>query len=153
MHIALSKTFSGLIPADPQTDGWYRKIKPGEIVHSDFKLMRNAPFHRKLFALFELAFEYWSPGEIDSKYGHPEKNFKRFREDLTILAGHYYIVIRLDGSTRFEADSLSFGSMKQETFDSLYQNILTVVMERIPVLSKLSEDEVNELVDKVLGFV
>lgn len=153
MHIALIKTYSGFVPADEKTDEWSQKIKLGSVVHSDFKQMRNAAFHRKLFTLFNLAFEYWEPGEIDSKYGKPEKNFDRFRKDLTILAGYYHLVIRLDGSTRIEADSLSFGSMEQETFDSLYQAILTVIMERIPVLQDMKQNEIDELVNKVLSFL
>ena len=152
MHIILRKTLTGLIPADPKTEEWYRKIKLGSTVHSDFKQMRNAAFHRKLFALFNLAYEYWEPGKVSSKYGIPEKNFDRFRKDLVILAGHYHSVVRLDGTVRIEADSLSFGSMSQETFNNLYQNILDVIMKRIPVLSNMTEDEINELVEKVLSF-
>ena len=152
MHVILTKTFNGLVPADPKTDEWFRKVKLGSVVHSDFKQMRNAGHHRKMFALFNLAFEYWEPGEVSSKHGIPEKNFDRFRKDLTILAGHYHNVIRLDGSVRIEADSISFGSMSQETFDALYQNILTVIMNKIPVLKDMSQDAIDELVDKVLTF-
>jgi len=152
LHIQLTKTLTGMIPADPSTDDWYRKIKLGSVIHSDFKQMRNASFHRKLFALFNLAYEYWSPGEVSSKHGIPEKSFDRFRKDLTILAGHYHSVIRLDGTVRIEADSLSFGSMSQETFDGLYQNILSVIMKKIPVLNKLDEDEIEDLINKVLEF-
>ena len=152
MHVQLTKTLAGLIPADPETNKWYEKIKLGATIHSDFRKMRNAAFHRKLFALFNLAYSYWEPGQVDSKHGVPEKNFDRFRKDLTILAGHYHSVIRLDGTVRIEADSLSFGSMDQEIFNGLYQNILTVVMDKISVLDKLSTDEINELVDKILEF-
>ena len=152
MHIQLTKTLSGMIPADPKTDDWYRKIKLGSVVHSDFKQMRNAAFHRKLFALFNLAYEYWEPEEIDTKWGKPEKSFETFRKNLTILAGHGHLVFNIDGTYKMEADSLSFGSMTQETFDSLYENILTVVMRKIPVLNKLNEDEIEDLVNKVLEF-
>jgi hypothetical protein len=152
MHIALLKTMAGFIPADPKTDEFYRKLKLGTTIHSDFKQMRNAAFHRKAFALFNLAFEYWEPGEVSSKYGTPEKNFDRFRKDLTILAGHYHNVIRLDGTVRVEADSLSFGSMSQETFEELYNNVLDVILKRIPVLSDMTKEEIDELVNKVLAF-
>jgi len=152
VHIILTKTLSGFIPADPKTDEWYRKVKLGSTIHSDFKQMRNAAFHRKLFALFNLAFDYWNPGEVNSKYGTPEKNFDRFRKDLTILAGYYHNVIRLDGSVRVEADSLSFGSMDQETFNGLYSNILDVILKRIPIMGEWGEDKVNEIVNQVLEF-
>lgn len=141
-----------LMAADPQTIEFIRKVKLGNNVHGDFTRQRNAAFHRKLFALFNLAFEYWEPGEIDCKYGVPEKNFDQFRKDLTILAGHYHIAHRVDGSFRVIADSLSFGKMDQDTFDKLYNSILNVIMKRIPVLDKMTAEEINELADKVLTF-
>ncbi len=82
----------------------------------------------------------------------PEKNFERFRKDLTILAGHYHVVIRLDGTAKPEADSLAFGNMDQETFNGLYSNVLDVILKKIPVLCKLGADEVNKLVDQILEF-
>ena len=57
MHIALIKTPGGWGNADHKTEEFHAKIKLGETIHSDFKRMRNAAFHRKLFALLDLAFE------------------------------------------------------------------------------------------------
>ena len=153
MHVILTKTFNGLVPADPKTDEWFRKLKLGEAVHSDFKRLRNYKFLRKLFALFNLAFEYFDPPEIDTKWGKPEKSFDNFRKNVTILAGHGHLVFNIDGTYKMEADSLSFGSMSQETFDELYGNVITVVMDKIPVLKDMSQDAIDELVDKVLTFV
>jgi len=151
-HIALMKVPNGWTNADRKTEEFHQKKKMGAVIHSDFKEMRNSAFHRKLFALFNLAFEYWKPAEIGHDYGVPEKNFERFRKDLTILAGHYHIVIRLDGTAKPEADSLAFGNMDQETFNSLYNNVLNVILKKIPVLDKMSAQEVNELVNKFLEF-
>lgn len=152
MHISLMKTQAGFVPADPTTDEFYQKIKLGSIIHSDFKQMRNPAFHRKLFALFNLAFSYWQPGPISSKYGIPEKSFDRFRADLTILAGRYHTEIRLDGSVRVVADSISFVKMDQETFERLYQSVLTVIMQKIPVLCDMTAEEIDNLTDRVIGF-
>lgn len=138
------------MPGDPATAEFCNKIKLGNAIHGEFTQMRNYDFHKKLFSLLNLAFEYWQPGEITSKYGKPEKNFDRFREDLTILAGYYYTQIRLDGSVRVVADSLSFGKMNQETFDKLYQNILTVVIEKI--LYKMTGAEIEKLADQVWSY-
>ena len=151
-HIAITKTPSGWANADPQTEEFAKKIKLGQTIHADFKLMRNAAFHRKFFALLNLSFEYWEPGEINTKYGVPEKNFDRFRKDLIILAGHYHMVFRLDGTYRPEADSISFGNMDQDTFDKLYQNVLSVIMKKIPVLRDMTADDINELTDKFVAF-
>lgn len=87
MHTALVKTTTGLLPYDPKTQEWYDKIKLGRVVHADYKEMRNSAFHRKFFALLNLAFEYWDPGPVTSRHGKPQKNFDQFREDVTILAG------------------------------------------------------------------
>ena len=152
MRNHLIKTMSGLIPFDEPAEKWYKKIKVGGIICHDFKKMRNPKFHRKGFTLLQLAFEYWEPGEINSKYGVPEKNFDRFRKDLTILAGFFSPVIRLDGTVRIEADSLSFGSMDDEKFEKVYNGLITVILKKIPVLGKLSKDEVDDLVNKVLQF-
>jgi len=141
-----------VVAADHNTVEFLRKVRLGNNIHGDFTQQRNAGFHRKLFALFTLAFEYWIPGEIDCKYGVPEKNFVQFREDLTILAGHFHIVHRLDGTFRVIADSLRFGKMDQDTFDKLYNSVLNVVMKKISVLDRMTEDQINKLVDQVLSF-
>jgi hypothetical protein len=156
MDVIFTKTrisnISAYVPGDPSTEEWDQKIKIGENVHGPFRKMRNPLFHRKFFALLNLAFEYWEPGEINSKYGVPEKNFDRFRKDLTILAGHYHIVARLDCTAGPEADSISFGNMDQDTFERLYNSVLNVILKKINVLKDMTKDEVNDLVNKVLEF-
>ena len=142
----------GLIPNNPETDDWYRSLKLGQVIHGEFTKMRNAGFHRKLFALLNLAFEYWQPGEIDDKHGVPEKNFDRFRKDLIILAGYFHLVIRLDGTTRVEADSISFAKMDNDEFQKLYSNVLNVILKRIPMMAEIGEERINELTDKFLQF-
>ena len=152
MKVYLLKTISGLIPSDAEAEEWFHKQKTGSVISAEVKQVRNPGFHKKMFALLNLAFEYWNPGDVSSEYKNPEKNFDRFRRDITILAGYHHAVVRLDGSVRIEADSISFGSMDQETFDKLYQNVLTVVMKRIPVLDKMTKEEIDELVNKFLQF-
>ena len=152
VHITLLKTQAGFVPADPATEEWSQKTKLGSIVHSDFKRMRSPKFHRRYFALLNLGFSYWNPGEISSKYGKPEKNFDQFRADCQIIAGYYHTVVRLDGSVRIVADSISFSNMDEDTFRKLYNNVLTVIMERIPVLCEMNAKEIDDLVDKVIGF-
>lgn len=139
-----------LVPADRETDDYLRKIKSGVVVHGEFRRMRNPRFHRKFFALLNFAFEYWEPGEVSSRHGVPEKNFERFREDVIILAGYYRSVIRLDGSVRIEAESISFGSMDEDRFEKLYNAVLTVIIERI--LVGRTPEEVDRLVNEALRF-
>lgn len=150
MNISLVKTHSGFVPADPDTERYAGKVSLGEILTGEFRKVRNPKFHRKMFALFNLAFEYWQPGEISSKYGVPEKNFDRFRKDLTILAGFYEVHHRIDGALKIEAKSLAVGSMDDNEFSMCYRAILDVVHNRI--LPTLPPEEIEQLADKLMCF-
>jgi len=152
MKAFLVKTISGMLPFGVDSEVWYNKKKLGVVIEVDAIEVRNPGFHRKFFALLNLAFGYWEPGEVSAKYGVPEKNFERFRKDVTILAGYHHTVIRLDGTARVEADSISFAKMEQETFESLYSNVLDVLLNRIPMLKKMGADETNRAVNKILEF-
>jgi hypothetical protein len=131
VEIALIKTKGGWQGFDPATTAWLEKKKVLDVIHADFKKSRNPAFHRKGMSLLSLAYEYWEPGELNNEFGKVQKQFDRFRKDLTILAGHYEQFFRLDGTTRVEAKSLSFGSMDEEEFATVYQSLLTVIMEHI----------------------
>ncbi len=153
MHITLSKIHGGCVPADQQTSDFLDKVKYGDLIHSDFKKMRNGKFHRKLFALLNTGFEYWEPGEIDCRFGCPEKNFEQFMDDTIILAGFFVRTFGLDGRMKIRRKSISFANMDDTEFEKLYNAVLAVLMKNINVLGNMSEDEINALVDKYLGFV
>lgn len=143
---------NGWASASEDAETLHQKTKLGQTIHADFKLTRHPMFHRKFFALLRLAFESWEPGEVSNKYGVPEKNFERFRKDLVILSGHYQVVIRLDGSTMIEPESISFGNMEQDDFEELYSAVIDVVLKRIPTVGP-DRESIDSLVNKVLGFV
>jgi len=144
----------GLMPADPPTIAAFRHVKNGSIFEAEFKKKNHTKFHQKLIMLFCYAFEYWQPGEIDNKYGKPEKNFDRFRKDVTIMAGFYTVVINLKGEARAEAKSISFANMDNDEREQVYQKVLTVIMERI--FPQFKSVEVEETAQKywndLLGF-
>ena len=150
-EVILTKTLNGLIPADEPTSVWYQKLKIGESVHGKFAKYRNVGFHRKYFALLNIAFDNWNPSEINSKYGVPEKNFDRFRADVTILAGYYHTTVRLDGSVRVEPKSISFASMSQEEFEGLYSSTINVLLKYV-YGSGMTAEEIDRIVDEYLRF-
>ena len=152
MKAVLIKTLTGMMPGDPDSEKWYQKRKLGAAIRVEATEVRNYAFHKKFFALLNLGFEYWEPGEISCDYGVPEKNFERFRKDVTILAGYYHAVIRLDGTVRIEADSISFAKMDDDTFADLYSKVLDVLIKKISMLEKMGKEEVNSAVDKLLEF-
>jgi hypothetical protein len=152
MQIYLTKTMIGLIPSDEKSREWFDKIKLGEAVHADFKKVRNYRFLKKYFALLNIAFDHWEPGQINSKYGTPEKNFDRFRADVTILAGYYESTIRLDGSVRIEPKSISFARMSESEFKELYSKTIDVLIKHV-YGSKMTPEAIEETVKKYLEFL
>ena len=151
MHISLMKIPSGWANADKQAEELHGKTKMGNIIHSDFKKMRNPKFHAKYFALLNIGFDNWSPKAIDTKYGVPEKNFERFRKDTTILAGFYDVTFRLDGSTRIEAKSISFANMSEDEFEDLYSKTIDVLLKYV-YDKDMTKEEIDNIVAKYLEF-
>ena len=151
MKAQLSKTISGLMPIDPDSVAWFNKLKPGEVVRADFKKIRNYQFHKKYFALLSVGFDNWEPGEINSKYGKPEKNFDRFRKDLIILAGFYENTVRIDGSVRIEPKSISFAKMSAEEFADLYSRTIDVLIKHV-YKQDMDPEKLNEIVESYLRF-
>ena len=149
--IMLIRSQTGLLPGDTPTEAWYRTVKLGSAVHGDFKRVRNAAFHRKYMALLNIGFDNWEPGEIDSKYGVPQKNFDRFRKDIAILCGYYDIVVRLDGTTRPEAKSISFAKMDDDTFADLYSKTIDVLLKNV-YGKKMDAEKLNQVVEQYMGF-
>lgn len=52
---------TSLTPATPEDSEFLQRIKFGEWIHAEFKRVRNYKFHKKLFALLQLGFDYWTP--------------------------------------------------------------------------------------------
>jgi hypothetical protein len=150
-EVYLTKTFAGLVPCEENSRAWFAKLKPGEVVHAAFKRCRNYKFLKKYFALLNVGFENWEPGEVDSKHGKPEKNFDRFRADCTILAGYFETTIRLDGSVRIEPKSISFANMEEEEFEKLYSATINVFLKHV-YGAGMSREEVDRIVNQYMEF-
>jgi hypothetical protein len=131
MKAYFTKTFYGLAPADESSRQWFEKLKAGETVKVEVNRVRNYRFLKKYFALLNIAFENWEPGEVSSKYGKPEKNFDRFRADITILSGYFDTTVRLDGSVRIEPKSISFTQMSEEEFEQLYSKTIDLLVKHV----------------------
>ena len=150
MKVKLIKTAAGyLIPASEDDADALRAVKIGQVLNVEAKKMRNYKFHKKFFALMNLAFDQFEPEPISYKYA-PEKNREQFRKDVIILAGHWVAYTRLDGSTRIEAKSISFGSMKEEEFKELYSKVIDVLLKR--VLTNYTKSDLNNVIDQIMDF-
>ena len=155
MEAHFIKAQNSLIPATEEDAELLKKIKLGEVVKLKYTKARNYQFHKKFMALMQLAFDYWevpeeSTAPVYLRDTHPQKNFERFRKDITILAGYYDSTFRVNGDVRIEAKSIAFGSMDEEEFEKLYNACIDVILKK--VCTNYSEDELRSVVDQVLGF-
>ena len=133
-----------LVPADQKSCDFVNKLINNDVITSNFVKPRNYLFHKKWFALVKFAFDHWQPANLEnSKWADviPEKNFDRFREDITILCGAFVSTIRI------EAKSISFAKMNEEQFQKLFESTKMVILKHI-----LKNYNLNELNDVVLNL-
>lgn len=149
-----TRTVSGsLVPADSQTSAYITKLKFGQGVRGEFKRARDIAKHRRMFALFNFAFDLWDAPALEYNGLPVAKNFDRFRKDVTILAGFYEATTSFKGEVRLEPKSLAFHNMGQEEFEHCYKAILGVVWDRI-LKSKgyESPEKVDAIVQELLRY-
>ena len=146
-----------LVPASDEDKEFVDKIKVGTVVKLKFTRFRNYQFHKKWMSLVRLAYDSWEPPELPEdpekrwmKKVTPQKNFDRFRKDLTIRAGYYDASYRLDGTVRIEAKSVSWVSMSEEEFEKLYSATINVVLDQI--YKNETAETLEFLVDQVMAY-
>lgn len=150
-EMTLVKTASGVLaPADPQTVAVIQKHKIGQAFKADVRRFRNLPFHRKFFALLNYGFDVWEPSEVTYKGEIVKKNFKRFREDITILAGYFETSIGIDGAVRISAKSIRFDAMDQDEFDGLFNAVIDVLLDRVFIGQ--TRGDVENTVNNIMAF-
>jgi hypothetical protein len=78
------------------------------------------------------------------------KNFNQFRNDVVVLAGFFETTMTLKGEVRVIAKSLSFASMEQDEFDSLYNAVVSVILSKI--LKNYTRDDLDNVINRLLDF-
>lgn len=131
MKIYLQRTLRGLIPLDDTDKEKINKIPFDVALEYDVKVPRNIKFHRKYFAMMNLAFE--NQDEF--------KNFQIFREAVIIGAGFFDKVQRLHGEEIIVAKSISFANMDNEQFEQLYTACIDTIIDYFNFTKKDFESE------------
>jgi hypothetical protein len=149
------RRFNGvLMPADNISAEALEALKNGTVYQVKLVASRKYKFLQKAFVLVSYAYGLWEPQGQDSEYrGRPiEKNAERFREMLTITAGFYDPVYKLDGSVQLIAKSWSYSAMPDdEDFSKLYNGLINVILAK--VLVGYTGDQLDAIVDNLLaGF-
>ena len=149
-EIIVRKMYDSFAPVDQSNLELMESFKLGGEYKATFTQPRNLPFHRKFFALLDIAFDAWEPEPVMYRGMEIAKNKERFREDITILAGYGEPTFNLNSEVRYKAKSISFAKMDQKTFDKLYSAAINVVLQR--VLTNYTRHDLGHVVDEVLGF-
>lgn len=140
-----------LLPADEQAREVIERWRQGDGVRAKVSRMRNLRFHRKFFALLQLAFEAWEPEPCEYRGEAAAKNFERFRKDLLILAGFADPAVNLNGEVRLEPRSISFAAMDEDEFQQVYHRVADVILQK--VLRTYTREDLDRVVQEIVGFL
>lgn len=150
----LIKTAAGyLAPGDEEAVERLKKIKAGSLVHAEVRVPRNYQFLKKYFCLINVTFDYWEPPITEYKGIQAAKDKDRFREDITVMAGYYDVVVNIKGETRVKAKSISFAEMDEVAFGQLYSAVFDVCWKM--VMSKvdgMTRGKVEEAVSRLANY-
>jgi len=123
-QIALVKQLNGTFKLAYNSDYEIaKKIPLNEPIIYDWSKPRNYKFHKKFFALLNMAYEN------QEQYN----NIEHLRHDLTIEAGFYEIRHNLHGVEIYEPKSISFAKMDKVEFSEFYNRIVDVIVKWIGV--------------------
>lgn len=128
----------------------------GEKVVANVVKPRSNRFHRKFFALLRFGFDYWEPADAEQPIqyrGHTvEKDFDRFRDDVTIMCGFYTPVWAANGELRLVPRSIAFAEMEPDDFARLYSTAISVLMRLVMKSKGFTEQQLEDAVEQILRF-
>jgi|TARA_R110000772_G_scaffold173738_1_gene285685 hypothetical protein len=144
------KTPSGLAPQDEQAREWFDKLSVGRFVDVKVSLPRNGGFHRKFFAMLNVAYASHEWPEIETKFGLARTSFDMFRKYVIVKAGHYEAELTPHGEVRVVPKSLSWAKLEQPEFEKLYSDVLDVILKEF--LSNWTNADMDEAVRQMMEF-
>jgi hypothetical protein len=116
----------------------------------DIVLPRNLGFHRKFFAMLNVAYENHEWPEIQTKWGPVRTNFEAFRKYVTVKAGHYTIELLPNGQVKAEPKSIAWNKMEQNQFERLYSDVLDVILAEF--LENWTDGDMERAIEQMLNF-
>lgn len=101
---------------------------------------RNARFHRKFFALLNIAFEN------QDRYD----NIEAFRAEVTMRCGYYHQHKNIKGEYQYWPDSIAFSNMDEITFAQLYEKAIDIIIQYF--IRGADRQELKNAVEEILQF-
>lgn len=120
MRILLAKTgLNQFAPADEAAEKVMSRVGRGQCVYAEVKRARNPGFHRKFMKMLRLAYDN------QAFYS----SFESFRREVVMRCGYAQAHVHIDGTRSMTPESISFDSMDQDTFETLYEEAISVICE------------------------
>lgn len=124
MKLNLYNTPSGLKPCYDEDFDEKKKLKIGETYVAEVKLARNPQFHKKYFALINLAWEYLPERQTEG-FRNNKELFRKYCEVAAGFCDPFYSPSRREWVEI--PRSISFGSMDEAEFSDLYEKVKDVI--------------------------
>ena len=123
MKLKVVCTPVGLKPMYDEDLDEKRKLKLGEVYQAEIRLVRNLQFHKKAFALLNLAWAY-----LPERTQNGFRSIDGFRAYITVAAGYYdlYFNPRLREFVEVPK-SWAFDSMDNAEFSTFYDRVKDVI--------------------------
>jgi len=141
MKLIVKKELSGFIPMSESYED-FNSIKQNEILSCEIKRPRNIQFHRKYFALLNIAYE--------NRQILDNMTFDQFRKEIIKRSGFYDEYRDFLGMMIYDAKSISFAKMKADEFEELYSRSINVILKYI--LVGMKDEELRKSVNLIIGF-
>lgn len=142
---------NGLVPDGEPSAEWFAKVSPGARVVAKVSVPRNGRFHRKFFAMLNVAYANWDRPNIETPAGPAQCSFEAFRNDVTVLAGYHELRVNTRGDFRLTAKSISWAQMDEDEFQRLYSAVLDVILAKFLTGWK-EQDMESAVANFILGF-
>lgn len=135
MDIFLTRTLTGLTPADEEAKQAVRRWKMGETLKCSVRKPRDYRNHKRYFALLNLTFQN------QERY----TSFEHFRKAVQIAAGHVDELITIDGEVVFMPKSIAYDALDEMEFSKVFAETMTVCAK---ILGDLDLDELRIEVER-----
>jgi len=144
------------MPATDEDAGKVAKYKLGQPVtlRSTKLTEHNYRFHQKIICLYRLCYEsfiHYIDVGLEYRGERVQPSFDNFREELTILAGHYEAHHSLNGTVRVRGKSIAYHNMTDEAKEGLFSDLINAALRHV-YRGSVSEDEMRSQVEQILAF-
>jgi hypothetical protein len=146
----IRKLYDTFVPVDEASMDAFERLKPNEVYKAEITKPRNIEYHKRFFALLNMAYKNYEQPEIFHNGIRVFRSFERFRSDVIISCGYWDLGLNKNNKVIQIAKSISFAKMEQVEFEELFSKAIDVILHEY--LTYYDEEDMNKLVEQVLSF-